>query len=95
MDKDKERHPKPRRIGRFSIAHEWLTDGRWKELTPLFAQCSIVRAESMYAECRIDYVAFSEAFDEIDVAVETPKYQVEMKRMEDGQVQFVRFVREK
>lgn len=69
----------PNRIGKFRITDhtlEHMFEGDAAILLPLLmAQVVIVKAEYDYASCTIEYVAYSQAFDEIPLGQVPPTYQ--------------------
>jgi hypothetical protein len=64
-------------IGRFSVCADWIRLDPAK-VARMFAMmdCVVVRAEMLYAEHRIDYIALSPRFREIACGAVTPKYEI-------------------
>jgi hypothetical protein len=82
---------KRRRVGRFTIP--WATiESRPSEARVALAACLVVRAESLLHEGAVEYLAFSDHFDEVPVDAEAPLYVAEITTI-NGQPSFVRWRR--
>ncbi|HEY9705769.1 MAG TPA: hypothetical protein V6C58_25255 [Allocoleopsis sp.] len=71
---------KKQRYGTFYIRRQMLeqakTDSEVRAtISDIFSKCIIVRAELMFATDEVEYRAYSDAFDEIDIHEVAPKYE--------------------
>ena len=83
----------PRRIGKFLIHFDIIRQD-WRNLLPMMASCVVVEAQAHYIPGAIEYTAFCDAFDEVEVGLVPPTYKVLFTRQEDESVTFA-FEREK
>lgn len=61
------------RRGRFTFEESWIkTEPR--HLLAVMSQCIVVRAESLWAEDKIEYTALSKYFDPLGLGSEIPMY---------------------
>lgn len=75
--------PLPKRpLGRFQISTDLFKD--WKSLQPIFSQVVVVRAEQLFRLGVIEFEAFCDDFEEVEVGRELPYYSPRMWRNEDG-----------
>ena len=61
------------RIGKFTISYLYLQTNK-NDILTLMGNMIIVRAESLFHENVIEYIAYSELFDEIEQGLEIPSY---------------------
>ena len=72
-----------RRRGKFRIAFEFL-DNDWELLLKPMGEVVVVRAEALYASKVIEYLAYSNNFDEVEIGSEAPYYCVMFTKNKDG-----------
>lgn len=72
------------RVGRFLISLHKIND-RPAALATL-AGCIVVRAESLWNQGAIEYIAICDEFDEVAICDETPTYQAILTKHEDGSI---------
>lgn len=79
---------KPKRLGRFSVSMDLIEENP-EVCRDLMGKCIIVRAEAMYHVGRIDYVALSPDFNEVQEGEYIPEYGVRVHR--DGESTEIEF----
>lgn len=67
-----------RRVGIFRISTDVLHMQSHEVLLRVFANFIIVRAETLFAERCIEYVAYSPLFGVVDEGEEFPEYEIRM-----------------
>ncbi len=72
-----------RRIGKFHLSFP-IFDRDWHQALPILNGVVVVRATSLYDRYSIEYVAFSDHFDEVPEGVEPPEYRAVCTREESG-----------
>lgn len=77
--------------GRFKISREFLRD-HWRELRPLFAEVVVVKVSYDFCSDLMEYAAYSDRFDDIELGVELPLYEIHYEQV-DGRPVFKGFVR--
>ncbi len=79
-----------RRIGKFFIQFHMIDSG-WKNLVPIMSHVVVISARALYERNAIEYVAFSDLFDEVDPSIETPEYTTVLTMLRDGSTKLDRF----
>lgn len=62
------------RLGRFKLDQEYMY--KWEELLPLMGNFVIVDVQRQYDTRKIEYLAYSPLFEEIEEYVKAPDYEV-------------------
>jgi len=73
------------RIGKFAISDDTLRKD-WRELLVLFAQVVVVEAQHNWGRQTVEYTAYSDLFEEVDVFCVPPNYEFTFARNLDGRV---------
>ena len=76
-----------RRKGKFRIAFEFL-DNDWELLLKPMSEVLVVRAEALYDARAIEYLAYSNNFDEVEIGSEAPYYCVQLTKTENGALHY-------
>lgn len=66
---------KPRRLGKFQIAHHNIEDHP-EMVRQIMAEVIVVHCEQMYHTASIHYTALSEHFEDVALGQEIPEYTV-------------------
>ena len=74
-----------RRLGRFNVSRMLLRE-QPEQLKPLFAEMIVVEAQIRWERDRVEYLAMSDRFELLPVAVSAPLYEITFIRDEDGRV---------
>ena len=75
------------RLGRFRVSVEVLTEEN-EDFRKFIGQFIIVRAEMLYAQDVIAYVAHSPMFDKTEHGDRIPEYNLIASKKDDGTVEF-------
>ena len=73
------------KIGRFAISGDALR-GNWRDLLLLFAQVVVVDARHRWDRDTVEYMGYSDLFDEIPDTCEAPNYEFIFTRNLDERV---------
>src|ERR1051326_8890 len=74
------------RLGRFVISEDILRSGGWRALLPLFEKVVVVRAFEHFDVGHIEYLAFSDMFEPIEMWRPAPLYEIQFSRAATGKV---------
>lgn len=77
-----------RRVGVFSIDKR-LVDTEPDTCMAVLSDCVVVRAEFLYHTGAIEYVAFHESFDPVEIGMMTPRYVAHVKCDYDPETQTI------
>ncbi len=75
------------KLGRFKVSEEFIRRD-WRSLLQLFANFVIVDAKWNFATRSVEYLAFSELFEEIEDGVEAPDYAIEVTKHHGDRLTF-------
>lgn len=86
---------KNRRYGRFTISGDWLEklEDKPEWINIVFNGLIIFRAEHLYHMHAVEYVAYSEYFDLLDVGHIIPKYTLVIEETAEGEIESVEWKR--
>lgn len=76
IEKAPKIEPNKHRVGKFRIPKRFIHD---REAKIIFSKCVPVRAEYMFYGDYIEYVAYSDLFEEIEEGCEPPVYEWEFQ----------------
>jgi len=62
------------RLGRFKLDQEYMH--RWEELLPVMGNFVIVDVQRQYDTHKMEYLAYSPLFEEIEEYIKAPDYEV-------------------
>lgn len=87
------------RVGKFRIHRDLISDEEAEDtLKELFSRVIVLRAEMMAASNSVEYIAWSDEFDKLEVGDAYPEYRVETLCSPVGNTKFIlamSFVRQK
>lgn len=66
----------PKRLGKFRVHRELLEN--WRQMIAVMCDLVVVRCEMNHATDTMDYIAFSDHFDEVQCGLEAPEYVAEI-----------------
>ncbi len=75
------------RFGTFQVSGTLMHDAP-EEVILALRECLIVRAEHIWANDAVDYIAFSRYFDPVEAGMRAPFYNIIFTRHEDETVTF-------
>ena len=75
-----------KRKGKFLISKDLLESLDSEKLNLLFKDILIVRAEMIFHLDQVEYYAYSEHFDEVDLGFVVPEYQAVITRHDDDSI---------
>ena len=71
------------RVGIFRVSCELIRD-RWQDLLPVFANFVPIETHTNEYNATLDFKAYSELFDEIELGAEIPYYEIITTRDESN-----------
>lgn len=74
----------PERVGRFTVTHPMIDDRA--AMLAILAGCIVVRAEMLWNENGIEYIALCDDFDPVPLGDITPTYRAILTENEDGTI---------